>query len=91
MTGWSGTRNKTFLFTPDAGNAWPWKDLINLLHVYPLQDARPPEEYVIGHIPGSVRVNFKSEPEEIIANIPQLQQAGKFLDAVWMPLFFSFI
>ena len=33
---------------------------------------------MIGHIPGSVRVNYKSEPEEIIADIPQLQQAGEF-------------
>ena len=45
-----------------------------------LQDTRLPEEYETGHIPGSVHVNFKSDAEEIIANVPQLQEAGEF----WM-------
>ena len=40
---------------------------------------------MIGHIAGSVRVNYKAEPEEIIADIPQLQEAGEF----WMTSAFS--
>lgn len=39
-------------------------------------DTRPPEEHVIGYIPGSVRVDYKAEPEEILASVPQLQQPG---------------
>jgi len=40
------------------------------------QDSRPEQEYNISHIPGSVRVDFESDGDNIAKTLPQLKQSG---------------
>jgi 3-mercaptopyruvate sulfurtransferase SseA len=34
------------------------------------EDCRPEEEYVVSHIPGAVRVDYKNDAEKILEKLP---------------------
>ena len=51
------------------------KELIYFV-TFALQDSRPTEEYIIGHIPGAVRVDYEADSEALLSAIPELQSPG---------------
>ena len=42
----------------------------NCLIITISKDCRPEEEYVVSHIPGAVRVDYKNDAEKILEKLP---------------------
>ena len=42
----------------------------NCLIITISKDCRPEEEYVVSHIPGAVRVDYKNDAEKILEELP---------------------